>query len=294
MQLRKPLLAGLLVLAYGFNVLLFTSLLGLGQFGSDAYAYWSVDLANLYAEVPDAPAGVGAFEYSPAVAQLFALVGVLPWWVFLWGWTALLVATLTWLGGRWALLLLAFPPLILELYAGNIHLLLAAAIALGFRYPATWAFVLLTKFTLGIGILWFAVRREWRSLAIAVGATGVIVLASFVLSPALWGQWFAALIDPGGLTEGAIPVPLFVRLPLAAAVVWWGARTDRPWTVPLAATVATPVLSIAWPSWLVVLFGALPLLGEATAVPRESAAAAVLAGPEEVGPAILGQPGSNT
>ena len=43
------------------------------------------------------------------------------------------------------------------------------AIVLGFRWPFTWAFVLLTKVTPGVGLLWFAVRREWRSLAIALG-----------------------------------------------------------------------------------------------------------------------------
>lgn len=263
MQFRRPLLVGLLVLGYAFNVLLFASLLDLGQFGYDAYAYWSVDLANLYAQTPDALTGFGAFHYSPAVAQVFALLGVLPWWVFLWGWTALLVATLTWLGGRWTLLLLAFPPLVLELYAGNINLLLAGAIALGFRYPAAWAFVLLTKITPGVGVLWFAVRREWRNLAIALGATGAIVAVSFVLSPALWLAWFSALTDLGGLTEGGLPIPLLLRLPLAAAVVWWGARNDQPWTVPVAATIATPILWIGWSAWLVVLFGALPLLREA-------------------------------
>ncbi len=61
---------------------------------------------------------------------------------------------------------------------GNVHMLLALAIVLGFRWPATWSFVLLTKVTPGIGLLWFAVRREWRSLAIALGATAVLVTLS--------------------------------------------------------------------------------------------------------------------
>jgi len=261
-QFRKPLLVGLLALGYAFNVLLFASLLGRGQFGYDAYTYWSVDLADLYANTPEGLAGFGAFHYSPAVAQVFALLGVLPWWVFLWGWTALLVATLTWLGGRWTLILLAFPPLVLELYAGNINLLLAGAIALGFRYPAAWAFVLLTQVTPGVGVLWFAIRREWPELAIALGTTAVIVVVSFVLAPALWGRWFSALGDLAGLPEGSLPIPLLLRLPLAAAVVWWGARTSQRWTVPVAATIATPVLWIGWPAWLVVLLGALPLVRE--------------------------------
>jgi len=43
--------------------------------------------------------------------------------------------------------------------------LLAVAIAVGFRYPAAWALVLITKVTPGIGLVWFAVRREWCPLA---------------------------------------------------------------------------------------------------------------------------------
>ena len=45
------------------------------------------------------------------------------------------------------------------------------------RHPAAWAFPLLTKVTTGVGVLWFAFRRDWRSLGIAIGATAVIVLA---------------------------------------------------------------------------------------------------------------------
>ena len=74
-----------------------------------------------------------------------------------------------WLGWRSALLVLAFPPVALELYHGNIHLLMAAAIVLGFRYPIGWSFLLLTKVTPGVGLVWFAVRREWRPLIIALG-----------------------------------------------------------------------------------------------------------------------------
>jgi hypothetical protein len=38
---------------------------------------------------------------------------------------------------------------------------------------------------------------------------------------------------------------LWLRLPIAAAVVIWGARTDRPWAVPVAATIAMPVVWVA-------------------------------------------------
>ena len=110
--------------------------------------------------------GLGAFNYTPPIARLFGPFGALEWPTFLWLWLALLIGNIIWLGGRGVRIiwLLAFPPVALELYHGNIHLWIAAAIALGFRYPWTWGFVLLTKVTPGVGLLWFAVRREWRAL----------------------------------------------------------------------------------------------------------------------------------
>ena len=72
--------------------------------------------------------GLGAFTYTPVIARLFAPFASLPWYSFLWLWTAVLVATLVWLGWRSSLVVLAFPPVALELYHGNVHLLIAAAI----------------------------------------------------------------------------------------------------------------------------------------------------------------------
>ena len=98
------------------------------------------------------------------------------------------MGTVVWLGGRWALAWLVFLPVLIELYHGNIHLLLAAAIVLGFRHPWTWSFVLLTKVTPGVGLAWFAVRREWRALAIALGVTGAIVAVSWLTDPTSWSD----------------------------------------------------------------------------------------------------------
>ena len=95
-------------------------------------------------------------------------------------WTALLLAAVRFLTGPRLLAAgLLFPFAAMEVAGGNVSLLLAAAIVLGFRWPAAWSIVLLTKITPGIGLLWFAVRREWRSLAIALGATAVIAAVSF-------------------------------------------------------------------------------------------------------------------
>ncbi|HUG48932.1 MAG TPA: glycosyltransferase family 87 protein [Candidatus Limnocylindria bacterium] len=230
-------LGGLIFLAYIMIVLAPIQ----RSMGFDAYAYWSVDLANLYrGEVGD----LGFFAYSPALGLLFLPLTVLPWLPFALVWWGLLVGALLWLGRGSFLALLAFPPVAYELYHANIHLLLAVAIVLGMRYPAAWAFVLLTKITAGVGLLWFVVRREWRQLFVALGATGIVVGATYLLLPAQWAEWFAILTQNAGHAHEwpALPIPLWLRLPVAALIVAWGARRDARWTVPLAATLALPVL----------------------------------------------------
>jgi hypothetical protein len=232
--------AGLLFGAYLFVVIAPQA----RTFGFDALAYWVNPISDPYRLSTGA---LGAFPYSPAAARLLAPAALLAWPTFLWLWTALLLATAVWLGGRRWLWVLAFPPVALELYHGNIHLLIAAAIALGFRYPVAWTFVLLTKVTPGIGLLWFAARREWRNLAIVALATGVIVAISVAVDPELWRQWIDRELLHTlsvGPDQPYIPVPLLVRLPLAGALVIWGARQDRKWTVPVAAAIAMPVLWI--------------------------------------------------
>lgn len=149
----------------------------------------------------------------------------------------------------------------------NMHLLYAAAIVIGFRWPGAWSLLLLTKVTPGIGLLWFAVRREWRHLFIALGVTGTIVCASFVIGPDLWFGWFELLSDASQAPpvpfqpNAPFPIPLLVRLPVAAAIVTWGALTDRRWTVPVAATIALPVI---WTASLSILVAAIPLLGRSS------------------------------
>jgi hypothetical protein len=245
-------LAGLLFFAY---VVIFLGLTN-GSFGYDAYAYWHVNLADPYTQ----PLGsLGFFPYSPVAATVLFPLTLLPWPLFVVAWWGLLLAAVAYLGRRSMLVLLAFPPVAIELYHGNIHLLLAAAVVLGFRYPAAWSVVLLTKVTPGIGLLWFAVRREWRSLAIAIGATAALTAVSAIVMPNLWAEWVGVLAANAGAPVAfpAIPIPLWLRLPVAALIVVWGARRDLRWTVPLAATIALPVL---WIAGLSMLVGCWPLL----------------------------------
>lgn len=265
--------AGLLFAAYLF----FVEAPRTQTVGFDAFSYWSVNLSQPYGQVVGS---LDFFPYTPVAARLFAPASLLSWPQFWFVWSLVLVGTLAWLGWRSTLVLLAFPPVAIELYHGNIDLLIAAAIALGFRYPAAWAFPLLTKASPGIGIVWFLVRREWRSLGIALGTTGVILAASLALDGRLWVDWLRDNVLAGLTTPVAspsIPIPMWLRLPVALGLVAWGARTDRRWTVPVGATLALPVL---WYSGAAIL-AALPALDRPQlrerpdAVPTRVAASAV-------------------
>lgn len=204
---------------------------------ADGLIYWGVDPSNPYQGAT--VGGKNAYLYSPVFAQAFAILGLLPRELFIVLWTALLSGVAVWLARPWpaALLVLALP-VSQEIMIGNIHLLLAAAIVLGFRWPGTWAFVLLTKVTPGVGLAWFAVRREWRALLLAGLVTGGLALVSFLLAPSVWTAWIELLRHDGSGESGR----LLLRIAAAAAVAAWGAMSDRPWTVPLAAMIALPVI----------------------------------------------------
>jgi hypothetical protein len=239
--------------------------------GQDARCYWQATLANPYLHSDwNDPI---AYVYSPAFLQLVSPLTALPWQAFVAAWTAILIAAVRFLTGPRLLAAgLLFPFTTMEVAGGNVSLLLAAAIVLGFRWPAAWSLVLLTKITPGIGLLWFAVRREWRALAIALGATAAIAAVSFVVLPDQWRSWVDVVIRNVAAgksgTWASLPVPLWIRLPIAAALVVWGARTDRRWTVPVASMIALPAL---WYGGLSMLLAVIPLIGGRSASRRTAA-----------------------
>lgn len=242
---HSAVVVGLVFAAYLF----FVAERVMGSAGYDIVAYYSFNLAQPYTgNVGD----LGFFAYTPPIALILAPFHALPWLTFVTLWYIVLFSCVAWLGRRSFLAVLAFPPVALDLYHGNIHLLLAVAIALGFRYPATWSLVLLTKVTPGISLLWFAVRREWRNLGIALGFTGAVVAVTFVLMPSQWVGWWNMILDSAGVAPPwpALPIPLWLRLPVAAAIVIWGALTNRRWAVPLSAALAVPAL---WPGSFAIL-----------------------------------------
>ncbi|MDQ3688997.1 MAG: DUF2029 domain-containing protein [Chloroflexota bacterium] len=251
---RLPLAVAIAGIAFGW--------IGLnldGDYFRDAMAYWRPDLDDLYG---GRRVGImSTYLYSPAFAQLMWPFGLLPWPLFAALWSALNLGVLVWMVGPYlaALLFLVPGPVGDEISTGNIHLLLAATIVIGFRYPAAWSFHLLTKITPGIGILWFAGARQWRALVIGIGASVAIAVVSFVIAPSAWFEWLETLRLSSTIPAdevAVIPGPLWLRGAVAAllalAAGWLGVR----WLVPVAALIALPV---PWSSGLSLLVGSLAL-----------------------------------
>jgi hypothetical protein len=228
-------------------------MLGIVPLSVDGHAYWAADplrpynFGGLYTQ--------DAYFYSPVFTQLLGPLHALPWPVFAGLWTIVLTVVLAWLGGRWFGYVLLVPFVFIELAMGNIHILMAGAIVAGFRWPAAWALILLTKVTPGVGLIWFLVRRQWRSLAIALAVTGVLAGVSFAYAPSLWADWIAVVrTTQANEVRASTPfdfLPLPIRVAIAAGLVAWAAATDRRWVVPIAATLALPVVYINGLAFLV-------------------------------------------
>ena len=107
----------------------------------------------------------------------------------------------------------------------------------------------------------FAARREWRALAIATGVTAAVVAVSWLMDPTAWMAWIDMLIRaPGGPpAPGSINISPVIRIPIAALVIVYAARTDRRWLVPVGVFIALPVL------W----WGSLTVLVAVVALQRE-------------------------
>lgn len=264
---RTPLVrrSALVILSAG-GVLALAWLLTTPGHGFDFYAYWAMDTANPYA----IPNGFGAFSYPPPFVWLAAPLGAAPFEAGYWAWTGLGLLALAWLTRRWMLAWLLFPPVISELYHGNVHLLMAVGIVLGFRVAAAWAPVALVKVASGVIVVWPIVRRDRRSLRLLLAGVILLVVPTVLISPHLWEEWVQHLLARGGvptLWGAEIGIPLGVRLLPAVALMAWGARTNRRWAMAPAVVLAMPQL---WVHSLAVLT-ALPRLLEEPVKPEPGA-----------------------
>jgi hypothetical protein len=240
------------------------------QYKGDAYQYWqNIRGTPLYiTAVLGAPHG---FIYAPAIAQAMWPIVWLPWPVFYGIWLAILTASLFLMARPWLACVL-FPMVLISsgfflllvprhaLSSGNLALLMSLAVVAGFRWPSAYAFLLLTKITPAIGLLWFVVRREWSNLAIALGTTAAIVAVSYVLAPNLWADWLTDVRNNSTYPEPGFAyhiLPLIPRLVIAAVLTVVGAQLNVRWVIPIAAFIALPYI---WDTSLIMLVAVVPLL----------------------------------
>jgi hypothetical protein len=218
----------------------------------DAVAYWDAGTsAKLYPESWNEVVK-GYLFYPPPVAQVSTLLQPLGWSMFIVG---LMIATFGafWYCAReWSLPLLVIgipyvlgvPGPVAEVggtflgYAllGNLQWILAALVVVALRHPSVWSVLLVTKVTSAIGWWWHVLRGEWRAAAVGAAATFALVAFSVALSPAMWADYlgFAARNFSGAdAPMQMFLIPLWARLATGIPLLVWGARTDRPWVVPV-------------------------------------------------------------
>ncbi|WP_346925931.1 glycosyltransferase family 87 protein [uncultured Arthrobacter sp.] len=215
--------------------------IALGSLGQDSHAYWlAAQGEQVYGR---APGRQDAYLYSPIFLAVVRPLALLPWPPFLALWIFLEAAVLLWLvkplRTRWAvpIFLLCVP----EIVVGNIYILLAGAAVIGLRRPAAWAFPILTKVTVGVGLLWFAVRGDWRRLLQGLAGVALVVAVSYALEPGLWNEWIRFLIENKDGTPDSRS-SFMLRCVMAVLLVVVGARKQWPWLVPPAMVLASPVL----------------------------------------------------
>lgn len=215
--------------------------------GQDSHAYWLAAQGEL--SYGAAPGQRDAYLYSPVFITAIKPLALLPWPVFGAAWFGIQAVILAWLvkplRARWAIpvVFLCTP----ELVVGNIYLLLAATAAVGIKWPAVWSFAVLTKVTTGVGLLWFAARRDWKRLLQGIGATGIIVAVSFAFDPAAWTAWVQFLLDHRDGTPDS-RVSFILRCLAAVMFVLVGAYKQWPILIAPAMVLASPVLTpiIPW------------------------------------------------
>jgi hypothetical protein len=225
--------------------------------GFDFFAYWYVDPADPYAIRNGLGETFGVFHYPPPLAWLAGPLKLVSWPLAYWLWFGILLAVLVWLARDWALAWLAFPPVAAELYHGNIHLLIAAALVLSLRQPIAYVFLALSKVSPGVMVLWWAARGEWRNFTLAVGSAAAVVVIAFVLAPDAWSAWLTQVSNVPTQAQNLIAIPLAIRLPVAAVLVIAAARLDRPWILAPAVALALPLL---WAHGFAVLVAITPLI----------------------------------
>ena len=235
-----------------------------GGGGIDAIAYWTAAV-NVREGLPlyVIPEGeFAAYAYPPPLAQALVPLSFLPMPAFVWLWRAVELVSLRVATGSWTrsgLVLLFVPPVIAELDAGNVHLIMAAVCALVMRGVAvSVAPATLLKFA-SVPLAPLGWRLDRRGLLIGIAAAAAAVAASYLVAPKAWADyaaWLTTTSFPSGWYNVAESVPLPLRLAVAAALGLAAMRWVR--LAPVAVLLAYPVVWFHALSTLVAVIAPLP------------------------------------
>jgi hypothetical protein len=169
---------------------------------------------------PD-PASAG-FLSPPILLPFFALLAGLPYPVAATLWVILLLACAV--GGlrllgmpwRWAVLLLAYPPLLPE--SGNVANVIFALFCLGPLVGGALPAGSLFKVQAGIPTLWLVRERRWRDLAYGLLLLAGLALVTFPLVG--MDTWVAYFVGLQMRTESQEALPILYGLSLAQWMPW--------------------------------------------------------------------------
>ena len=197
----------------------------------------------------------GAFNYAPPWAIAFAALAWVPDIAMQALIMTLSVLAIRYVAGSWvrAGLVFWYPVSVMVIMAGNIDLLIAAAIVLAAKgHAGPLAFTALAKVAPIIAMP----IRQWRQAAIAI-AIAVAVTLPFLH---LWPEWIAYLLRQPTTIAISVGPPWFVRLPVALVLL----SVRKPWASALAVVVAMPSM---WLGTFTILIAAVRLWADARVAP---------------------------
>jgi hypothetical protein len=201
------------------------------------------------------------FLYPPPLLPVFGLLSTLPGWLSdgIWfvGCVAAVVVSLRLIGlsWRWCLAAVVWTPIEQGLQVGNIVIPSLLLLALAPRLRSGLCVGPLFKPQNGVVALWLVRERQWRSLAIGIGAVVAVVAVTLPFTGlAAWNDWIRGLAAyqnsqaylPGlyGIGLGRyLPMWAFAGIALVVVVAALAARgRDGLARLGLASVVASPSL----------------------------------------------------
>lgn len=235
-----------------------------GGGGIDAIAYWAAanHIAHGQPLYQVAEGSFTAYAYPPVLAQMLVPLAGVPEPAFVWFWRLLELFGLRLAAGSWVrggIALLIFPPIIAELDAANVHLIMAGICALamrGFGEPVGPSILLKFAGAALMPLSWF---RNARGLISGLAGTLLVVIVSIVVAPTLWRDYIAFLGTaefPSGWYNLATGIPLLPRLIVAGVLALAAIRWVR--LAPIAVLLAYPVVWFHALSTLVAVIAPVP------------------------------------